>query len=33
MIDLHHEDAKDNNVRIVNSCGFDSIPSDMGVCM
>ena len=31
MIDLHHEDAKDNNVRIVNSCGFDSIPSDMGV--
>ena len=31
MIDLHHEDAKDNNVRIVNSCGFDSIPSDLGV--
>ena len=31
MIDLYHEDAKDNNVRIVNSCGFDSIPSDLGV--
>ena len=31
MIDLHHEDAKDNYVRIVNSCGFDSIPSDLGV--
>ena len=31
MIDLHHKDAKDNNVRIVNSCGFDSIPSDLGV--
>ncbi len=31
MIDLHHEDAKYNNVRIVNSCGFDSIPSDLGV--
>ena len=31
MIDLHHEDAKDNKVRIVNSCGFDSIPSDLGV--
>ena len=31
MIDLHHEDARDNNLRIVNSCGFDSIPSDLGV--
>jgi short subunit dehydrogenase-like uncharacterized protein len=31
MIDLYHEDAKENKVRIVNSCGFDSIPSDLGV--
>ena len=31
MIDLYHEDARDNRVRIVNSCGFDSIPSDLGV--
>tara|TARA_B100001059_G_scaffold236640_1_gene288525 strand:+ start:721 stop:1926 length:1206 start_codon:yes stop_codon:yes gene_type:complete len=31
IIDLHHEEAKDNKVRIVNSCGFDSIPSDLGV--
>ena len=31
MIDLHHEEAKNNEVKIVNSCGFDSIPSDMGV--
>ena len=31
IIDLHHEEAKNNQVRIVNSCGFDSIPSDLGV--
>ena len=31
MIHLHHEEAKNNEVKIVNSCGFDSIPSDMGV--
>ena len=31
MIDLYHKDAIDNRVRIVNSCGFDSIPSDLGV--
>ena len=31
MIDLYHEEAKNNKVRIVNSCGFDSIPSDLGV--
>lgn len=31
MIDLHHQQAKDNGVRIVHTCGFDSIPSDMGV--
>jgi len=31
MIDQHHQKAKSNNVKIVNCCGFDSIPSDMGV--
>lgn len=31
IIDLHHEEAKNNEVKIVNSCGFDSIPSDLGV--
>lgn len=31
MIDQHHEAAKANGVRIVHTCGFDSIPSDMGV--
>lgn len=31
MIDEHHEIAKANGTKIVNSCGFDSIPSDLGV--
>ncbi len=31
MIDNHQEEAKANGVRIVHTCGFDSIPSDMGV--
>ena len=31
MIDAHHDQAKENKVKIVHSCGFDSIPSDMGV--
>jgi len=31
MIDQHHETAKANNTKIVHTCGFDSIPSDMGV--
>lgn len=31
MIDLHHEVAKANGTKIVHACGFDSIPSDMGV--
>ena len=31
MIDLHHEKAKSNQVKIVNSCGYDSIPSDLGI--
>tara|TARA_B100000767_G_scaffold269871_1_gene292491 strand:+ start:7572 stop:8789 length:1218 start_codon:yes stop_codon:yes gene_type:complete len=31
MIDKHHDSAKANGVKIVHTCGFDSIPSDMGV--
>ena len=31
MIDKYHLKAKENKVKIINSCGFDSIPSDMGV--
>ncbi|MEM6380143.1 MAG: saccharopine dehydrogenase NADP-binding domain-containing protein [Bacteroidota bacterium] len=31
MIDAHHEAAKANGTKIVHTCGFDSIPSDMGV--
>lgn len=31
MIDQHHETAKANGTKIVHTCGFDSIPSDMGV--
>ncbi|MEM9884781.1 MAG: saccharopine dehydrogenase NADP-binding domain-containing protein [Bacteroidota bacterium] len=31
MIDQHHETAQQNEVKIVHTCGFDSIPSDMGV--
>ncbi|MFK7935122.1 MAG: trans-acting enoyl reductase family protein, partial [Saprospiraceae bacterium] len=31
MIDQHHDAAVAQKVKIVNSCGFDSIPSDMGV--
>ena len=31
MIDSYHKKAESNRVKIVNSCGFDSIPSDMGV--
>ncbi|MBX2848016.1 MAG: saccharopine dehydrogenase NADP-binding domain-containing protein [Acidiferrobacterales bacterium] len=33
MIDLHEESAKASGARIVFSCGFDSIPSDLGVYM
>lgn len=33
MIDAHHEAAKQNGTRIVHCCGFDSIPTDMGVFM
>jgi len=31
MIDAHHAAAAANGTRIVHTCGFDSIPSDMGV--
>ena len=31
MIDKYHEKGKLKNIKIVHSCGFDSIPSDMGV--
>src|SRR5256886_3269627 len=31
MIDAHHEEAKRTSARIVFSCGFDSIPFDLGV--
>lgn len=33
MIDQHHEKAKSEGTRIVHCCGFDSIPTDMGVFM
>jgi short subunit dehydrogenase-like uncharacterized protein len=31
MIDAHHEEAQRTGARIVFSCGFDSIPFDLGV--
>ena len=31
MIDAHQEDATRTGARIVQACGFDSIPSDLGV--
>ena len=30
MIDRHHERARATGARIVHTCGFDSIPSDLG---
>lgn len=33
MIDRHHERARAGGTRIVHCCGFDSIPSDLGVLM
>jgi short subunit dehydrogenase-like uncharacterized protein len=30
MIDRYHDDAVEAGTRIVHSCGFDSIPSDLG---
>ncbi len=31
MIDAHHAAAEASGVRIVHCCGFDSVPSDLGV--
>ena len=31
MIDAHEATAKASGARIVHCCGFDSIPSDLGV--
>jgi len=31
MIDDYHDAARESGARIVHTCGFDSIPSDMGV--
>ncbi len=31
MAETHHDAARASGARIVHSCGFDSIPSDMGV--
>ena len=33
MIDAHDEAARASGARIVHTCGFDSIPSDLGVWM
>ncbi|MFT3764023.1 MAG: saccharopine dehydrogenase NADP-binding domain-containing protein [Minicystis sp.] len=33
MIDAHHDRAVQTGARIVHCCGFDSIPSDLGVLM
>ena len=31
QIEKHHAEAEAKNLRIINACGFDSIPSDIGV--
>jgi short subunit dehydrogenase-like uncharacterized protein len=33
MAELYHEEAKKKNVKIINACGFDSLPSDLGALM
>jgi len=33
MIDQHHVEAQNSGARIVHTCGFDSIPSDLGVLL
>jgi short subunit dehydrogenase-like uncharacterized protein len=33
MIEKYHDTAKQNGVRIVPMCGFDSIPADLGTLM
>ena len=30
LIDKHHEEAEKKQIKIIPSCGYDSIPSDMG---
>jgi short subunit dehydrogenase-like uncharacterized protein len=32
-IDTFHKEAKDKKIQIVHSCGFDSIPSDLGTLL
>ena len=31
MIDAHQREAQTSGARVVHACGFDSIPSDVGV--
>jgi short subunit dehydrogenase-like uncharacterized protein len=31
MVDEHHEQARNTGAKIVNCCGFDSVPMDIGV--
>ena len=31
MIEKHHKEASNKGVRVINACGFDSAPSDLGV--
>ena len=31
MIEKHHREASNKGIRIINACGFDSAPSDLGV--
>lgn len=31
MIDAHHDEAVASGARVIHACGFDSIPSDLGV--
>lgn len=33
MVDEHHDEAAKSGARIVHCCGFDSLPSDLGVLM
>lgn len=33
MIDRYHDAAVDGNTRIVHSCGFDSVPADLGTML
>ena len=33
LIDKHHEEAEKRQIKIIPSCGYDSIPSDMGLSL